>query len=147
MHVIDSHTGGEPTRVILSGGPDLGSGPLQDRAACLAKDHVAFYQSVMCEPRGQPAMVGALLVEPVDPDTTDGVDTDPDPVDPDETPENPDPAPTEDPDGGEVDPETPDPETPETEDPDTETPEPEPPVSPPPPPPLPIKFQLFSSEG
>lgn len=73
MHVVDSHTGGEPTRVILSGGPDLGSGPLQDRAACLAQDHVAFYQSVMCEPRGQPAMVGALLVEPVDPDCVTGV--------------------------------------------------------------------------
>ncbi|MEM1399123.1 MAG: hydroxyproline-2-epimerase, partial [Pseudomonadota bacterium] len=32
MHVIDSHTGGEPTRVILDGGPDLGAGPLAERA-------------------------------------------------------------------------------------------------------------------
>jgi len=73
MHVIDSHTGGEPTRVILSGGPHLGSGPLSERAARLARESRAFYRSVMLEPRGQPAMVGALLVEPVDPDCITGV--------------------------------------------------------------------------
>ncbi|WP_428540071.1 proline racemase family protein [Profundibacter sp.] len=73
MHVIDSHTGGEPTRVILDGGPDLGSGPLADRAGRLARDHVSFYRSIMCEPRGQTAMVGALLVEPVDPGCVAGV--------------------------------------------------------------------------
>lgn len=73
MHVIDSHTGGMPTRVIPQGGPDLGSGPLDVRAQCLAKDHEAFYKSVMLEPRGQPGMVGALLVEPIDPDCVTGV--------------------------------------------------------------------------
>ena len=73
MHVIDSHTGGEPTRVILDGGPDLGSGPLSERAARLATDHREFYQSVILEPRGQVAMVCALLVEPVDPDSVTGV--------------------------------------------------------------------------
>ncbi|WP_377194000.1 4-hydroxyproline epimerase [Ruegeria meonggei] len=73
MHVIDSHTGGEPTRVILDGAPDLGSGPLADRALRLATEHEEFYRSVMLEPRGQPAMVGALLVEPVDPTCVTGV--------------------------------------------------------------------------
>lgn len=73
MHVIDSHTGGEPTRVILDGGPDLGSGPMVERALTLANEHKEFYQSVMLEPRGQPAMVGALLVEPTDPDCITGV--------------------------------------------------------------------------
>lgn len=73
MHVIDSHTGGEPTRVILDGGPDLGSGPLTERAKKLATEHKAFYQSVVLEPRGQVAMVCALLVEPVDPDCVTGV--------------------------------------------------------------------------
>ncbi|WP_417808134.1 proline racemase family protein [Thioclava sp.] len=73
MHVIDSHTGGEPTRVILEGGPDLGSGPLADRAARLAAEHKEFYQSVILEPRGQTAMVCALLVEPVDPECVAGV--------------------------------------------------------------------------
>lgn len=73
MHVIDSHTGGEPTRVVLAGGPDLGSGPLRERAQRLAADHRAFYRSIICEPRGQPALVGALLVEPVDPTCVTGV--------------------------------------------------------------------------
>ncbi len=73
MHVIDSHTGGEPTRVILDGGPDLGLGSLAKRAQVLAAEHQLFYQSIMKEPRGQPAMVGALLVEPVDSDCVTGV--------------------------------------------------------------------------
>ncbi len=73
MHVIDSHTGGEPTRVILDGAPDLGTGPLAERARRLATEHEAFYRSIMLEPRGQPAMVGALLVEPVDTSCVTGV--------------------------------------------------------------------------
>ncbi|NOD34559.1 MULTISPECIES: proline racemase family protein [unclassified Ruegeria] len=73
MHVIDSHTGGMPTRVILDGGPDLGSGPLAERARLLATEHEAFYKSVLLEPRGQPGMVGALLVPPEDPNCETGV--------------------------------------------------------------------------
>ncbi|WP_120499596.1 proline racemase family protein [Roseovarius sp. EL26] len=73
MHVIDSHTGGMPTRVILDSSPDLGSGPLAERARRLATDHEAFYKSILLEPRGQPGMVGALLVEPVDLECVTGV--------------------------------------------------------------------------
>lgn len=73
MHVIDSHTGGEPTRVILDGGPDLGHGPLAERAQTLADLHEEFYKSVLREPRGQPAMVAALLTEPTDPCCVAGV--------------------------------------------------------------------------
>lgn len=67
MRVIDSHTGGEPTRVILSGGPDLGAGSLADRAARLQAEHRDFCASVLLEPRGHDAMVGALLLPPDDP--------------------------------------------------------------------------------
>lgn len=73
MHVVDSHTGGEPTRVILDSGPDLGTGPLAERAQILATEHQSFCNSVMLEPRGQAAMVGALLVEPTDPECVTGV--------------------------------------------------------------------------
>lgn len=73
MHVIDSHTEGEPTRVIVSGGPDLGSGSLAERAKTLATEHKEFYRSVVSEPYGQEAMVGVMLVEPVDPDCVAGV--------------------------------------------------------------------------
>ncbi|SEN53786.1 proline racemase [Loktanella fryxellensis] len=73
MQVIDSHTGGEPTRTILSGGPDLGAGPLALRAQRLARDHRALWRAILLEPRGQVAMVGALLVPPVDPTCVTGV--------------------------------------------------------------------------
>lgn len=73
MHVIDSHTGGEPTRVILDGAPDLGTGPLAERAARLAEQHGDFTRAVTLEPRGQVAMVCALLVPPTDPDCVTGV--------------------------------------------------------------------------
>lgn len=71
--MIDSHTGGMPTRVILDGGPDLGNATLAERARCLATEHEQFYKSVLLEPRGQPGMVGALLVEPRNPDCAAGV--------------------------------------------------------------------------
>ena len=73
MHVVDSHTEGEPTRVIIAGGPDLGSGSLAERAHKLATEHADFYRSVVLEPYGQEAMVGALLVEPVNPECAAGV--------------------------------------------------------------------------
>jgi 4-hydroxyproline epimerase len=73
MRVIDSHTEGEPTRVILSGGPDLGAGSVAERAARLARAHDAFCNSVTREPRGAEAMVGALLVPPAHPDSVAGV--------------------------------------------------------------------------
>lgn len=73
MQVIDSHTEGEPTRVILNGGPDLGDGPLAARAARLESDHWPFCRALSAEPRGQVAMVCALLVPPSDPDCVTGV--------------------------------------------------------------------------
>jgi len=73
MRVIDSHTEGEPTRVIVSNGPDLGNGSVSDRAARLARAHGDFCKSVICEPRGLEAMVGALLVPAAQPDCVAGV--------------------------------------------------------------------------
>ncbi len=73
MRVIDSHTAGEPTRVVLDGGPDLGSGTLAERAARLEAEHLDFCASVVLEPRGHDAIIGALLVPPSDPDCVAGV--------------------------------------------------------------------------
>jgi 4-hydroxyproline epimerase len=64
--VIDSHTGGEPTRLVVSGGPDLGTGPLSDRLERLRDQHDNFRSAVVNEPRGSDVMVGALLCEPAD---------------------------------------------------------------------------------
>ena len=67
IQVIDSHTGGEPTRVVVAGGPDLGSGSVADRARLFAENFDAFRSSVVNEPRGSDVLVGALLCEPTDP--------------------------------------------------------------------------------
>ncbi|HYE75210.1 MAG TPA: proline racemase family protein, partial [Blastocatellia bacterium] len=66
VKVIDSHTGGEPTRVVISGGPDLGHGPLTQRLERLKTEYDHFRSAVVNEPRGNDAVVGALLCEPVD---------------------------------------------------------------------------------
>lgn len=66
MRVVDSHTEGEPTRLILDGGPPLGSGPLSERRARFARDFDRYRTFAVAEPRGVPAMVGALLCEPED---------------------------------------------------------------------------------
>ena len=66
LRVIDSHTAGEPTRAVVSGGPDLGGGPISERLRCFEKHHDDFRRSVVLEPRGSDALVGALLSEPTD---------------------------------------------------------------------------------
>jgi proline racemase len=66
ISVIDSHTGGEPTRVVIAGGPDLGSGPMAERLTILRERHDEFRSAVVNEPRGSDVLVGALLCEPSD---------------------------------------------------------------------------------
>ncbi len=73
LKVIDSHTEGEPTRVVVSGAPDLGNGPLAERAKRLREEHDWLRSSVCNESRGHEAMVGALLCEPHEPDCVCGV--------------------------------------------------------------------------
>jgi 4-hydroxyproline epimerase len=73
IHVIDSHTAGEPTRVIVSGGPDLGWGPLAQRLELFRQKYDHIRSAVVNEPRGSEAMVGALLCPPADPTNTAGV--------------------------------------------------------------------------
>lgn len=67
MRVIDSHTEGEPTRLIVDGGPDLGRGSLAERRERFARDFDHVRSFAVNEPRGTDALVGALLCEPVDP--------------------------------------------------------------------------------
>lgn len=73
VRVIDSHTGGEPTRVVVSGGPDLGAGSLAERLAVFRQRHDDFRSAVVNEPRGSDVVVGALLCEPLDPACAAGV--------------------------------------------------------------------------
>lgn len=73
LHVIDSHTEGEPTRVVLDGFPDLGAGSLPARCERFQHEFDRWRAAVVCEPRGSDPMVGALLTPPVARDCCTGV--------------------------------------------------------------------------
>ncbi len=71
---LDSHTGGEPTRLIADAASlDLGSGSVADKLTNLKTDHDTFRSSVLNEPRGSDVLVGALLVQPSEPSCQFGV--------------------------------------------------------------------------
>jgi 4-hydroxyproline epimerase len=73
IRVIDSHTAGEPTRVVIDGGPDLGAGSIAQRRDRFLRDFDHFRSAVVNEPRGSDPVVGALLCAPVDPACAAGV--------------------------------------------------------------------------
>jgi 4-hydroxyproline epimerase len=73
IQIIDSHTGGEPTRVVISGGPNLGGGSVADQLRVFRNKHDDFRSAVVNEPRGSDVLVGALLVEPADKSCVAGV--------------------------------------------------------------------------
>ncbi|QOC21971.1 proline racemase family protein [Wenzhouxiangella sp. AB-CW3] len=73
IEVMDSHTAGEPTRVVLSGFPDLGQGDVLTLRQRFAERHDAWRRAIVCEPRGSDVLVGALLVPPVSAQACTGV--------------------------------------------------------------------------
>ena len=73
IQIIDSHTGGEPTRLVIGGFPDLGGGSMAERRALLAERHDKWRAATVLEPRGSDVVVGALLCEPVSKDAAAGV--------------------------------------------------------------------------
>ncbi|MDB6145041.1 MAG: hydroxyproline-2-epimerase [Pseudomonas sp.] len=73
IRVLDSHTGGEPTRLVIDGFPDLGTGSMAERKHILAERFDDWRATTMLEPRGNDVLVGALLCTPVDPSACTGV--------------------------------------------------------------------------
>jgi 4-hydroxyproline epimerase len=73
MQFIDSHTEGEPTRVIVAGGPDLGGGTVAQQLQTLSAEHDSLRRTTILEPRGSDAVVGALLCPPSHADCAAGV--------------------------------------------------------------------------
>lgn len=73
IEVVDSHTGGEPTRVMVSGGPDLGAGSISDRLDVFRAQFDHYRSAVVNEPRGSDVLVGAMLCEPTDASCAAGV--------------------------------------------------------------------------
>ncbi len=66
IEILDSHTAGEPTRLVLEGGPDLGNGTIAERLQVFRRDHDRWRSAIVNEPRGADAVVGALLCAPSD---------------------------------------------------------------------------------
>src|SRR6266436_298443 len=73
IRVIDSHTGGEPTRVVVSGGPDLGGGSVAEKLGDFRRRYDRFPSAVVNEARGAGVLVGALLTGPGDTSCAEGV--------------------------------------------------------------------------
>src|SRR6185436_3317134 len=73
IKVVDSHTGGEPTRVVVDGLPDLGKGSLAERRERFGREFDRYRSACANEPRASEVIVGALLVEPAERDCAAGV--------------------------------------------------------------------------
>jgi proline racemase len=73
VSIIDSHTGGEPTRIVVAGGPELEGGSAAEKLESFRQQHDRFRSAVVNEPRGSEVVVGALLLEPQDPSCAAGV--------------------------------------------------------------------------
>ncbi len=73
IRIIDSHTAGEPTRVVIDGGPDLGIGSMAELRKLFAVEYDHYRTAIVNEPRGSDVLVGALLCKPVDPKCAAGV--------------------------------------------------------------------------
>ena len=73
MRVVDSHTEGEPTRVVIAGWPELTATTMEGRRDELRREHDHLRRAVVCEPRGHAAIVGALLTPPVSPGAAAGI--------------------------------------------------------------------------
>jgi proline racemase len=73
LEVVDSHTEGEPTRVVVDGWPELAGLSMAERRAELEETYDHLRKAVVLEPRGHSAVVGALLTPPVEADSEVGV--------------------------------------------------------------------------
>lgn len=73
VHIIDSHTGGEPTRLVMQGFPELHGSSMAEKRDNLRTQHDQWRRACLLEPRGNDVLVGALYCAPVSPDATCGV--------------------------------------------------------------------------
>jgi proline racemase len=73
IRVVDSHTEGEPTRVVVDGWPQPAGATMAARRDDLAARWDHLRSAVVCEPRGHDAMVGALLTPPISSGAAAGV--------------------------------------------------------------------------
>jgi len=73
VQVIDTHTEGEPTRIVIAGAPDFGGGSVADRARVFREKFDWFRSAVVNEPRGSDFLVGAVIVPAKNPRAACGI--------------------------------------------------------------------------
>jgi 4-hydroxyproline epimerase len=73
IRYIDSHTGGEPTRLVIEGFPDLGDVPLPERVVAMREKHDHYRSAIATEPRASDVVVGGVLMPPVSPESVASV--------------------------------------------------------------------------
>ena len=73
IRVIDSHTEGEPTRLVLDGFPQPSGETMAHKRDNLRQQHDQWRRACLLEPRGNDVLVGALYTPPVSPDAACGV--------------------------------------------------------------------------
>lgn len=73
METIDTHTLGEPTRIVLDGFPELRGRTMKERSRDMLRRHNAMRRALMWEPRGHHVMFGAIVVKPASPDADLGL--------------------------------------------------------------------------
>ncbi|MGD9028620.1 MAG: proline racemase family protein [Anaerolineae bacterium] len=72
FHTVDTHTGGEPTRVVVAGVPFL-RGTMPEKRRQLQEGYDFIRTTLMHEPRGHADMFGAMILEPARPEADIGV--------------------------------------------------------------------------
>lgn len=73
IEVVDSHTEGEPTRVVIAGWPEPHGATMAERREAMRREQDRLRRAVVLEPRGHDAVVGALLTPPVEAGSAAGV--------------------------------------------------------------------------
>ena len=64
LRVVDSHTEGEPTRVVVAGGPELAGGTVAERAESLVRDHDDLRRGLVLEPPTAPFLLRVRWTSP-----------------------------------------------------------------------------------
>ncbi len=73
IQIVDTHTGGEPTRVVVTSPIELDAPTMCGRRTQFLQRFDDYRRAIACEPRGSDVMVAALLTPPVSPGSVAGV--------------------------------------------------------------------------
>ena len=73
IHAIDSHTMGEPTRIVIGGIPNIKGSTMPEKKAYLEENLDHLRTAIMLEPRGHNDMFGSIITQPCNPEADFGI--------------------------------------------------------------------------